>query len=334
MGPPAAPACREDVLIPMFEASRNAGGPVRITREEIVVPPEFAESRSVGHEAARVGGARIELVAVDGVTRLVTCYQQIPVRLMPPFAIDDEPASLLYLINLTAGLLDGDAHLIQVAARPGTRAVVTGQSATRVHPAGKSYATQQWDVRLEDDAWIVALPGPTIPYAGCRYYQRGRVEMAPQARLIWGDVWLAGRYARGCLSERFRFDRIVQDLEVSREGELLYRDRFRWDGPWCGDDVDWYLGGALATGGLIVVGPVPDSLVVEAPGVRAARLPLDADATCLRWCGPPPAVTAALVTAALTIAGSWTGGPGGPPWLLGSTGLSPNHWFSAPPGEF
>ena len=29
---------------------------------------------------------------------------------MPPFAFDDEPASLLYLINLTAGLLDGDGH--------------------------------------------------------------------------------------------------------------------------------------------------------------------------------------------------------------------------------
>lgn len=331
MGPPAAPARREDVLSTTTDSPQATGTPVRITREEIAVAPEFADSRPVGHEAARVGGARIELKAVDGVTRLGSCYQQIPVRLMPPFAVDGEPASLLYLINLTAGLLDGDAHLIQVAARSGTRAVVTGQSATRVHPAGSGYATQQWDVQVEDDAWIVALPGPTIPYAGCRYHQRGRVEMAPQARIIWGDVWLAGRYARGELSERFQFDRIVQDLEVRREGQLLYRDRFRWDGPWTDDEVDWYVGGVLATGGLIVVGPVADDLVIEAPEVRSARLPLDSGATSLRWCGPPPAVTTALVATALTIAGSWSGGPGAPPWLLGSTGLSPNHWFSKPP---
>ena len=65
---------------------------------------------------------------------------------MPPFELDGEPASLLYLINLTAGLLDGDGHLIEITARAGTRAVVTGQSATRIHPALASFATQQWAV--------------------------------------------------------------------------------------------------------------------------------------------------------------------------------------------
>ncbi len=116
---------------------------------------------------------------------------------MPPFVFDAEPASLLYLINLTAGLMDGDGHLVEITARAGTRAVVTGQSATRVHPAVASYATQQWTVEVEDDACLVVLPGPTIPFRGSRYYQRGRVELAPRARLIWGDIWLAGRYDRG-----------------------------------------------------------------------------------------------------------------------------------------
>ena len=305
---------------------------IRITRDELLTPPEFQGQEPKEHQAARVGGARIELVRDGETTRLGTCYQQVPVRLMPPFVIDGEPASLLYLINLTAGLMDGDGHLVEIKARAGTRSLVTGQSATRVHPALASYATQQWDVRMEDDAWIVALPGPTIPYAGCRYHQRGRVEMAPGARLVWGDVWLAGRYARGELSERFAFERIVQDLEIRREGRLLYRDRFRWDGPWTDEDVDWYVGGAMATGGLVVVGPVPDDLPVEAPGVRAARLPLDSDVVCFRLCGPPPAVTALLVATALKIAGGWTGGAGAPPWLLGSTGLAPNHWFSTPSG--
>ena len=101
-------------------------------------------------------------------------------RVMPPFVFDGEPASLLYLINLTAGLLDGDAHLIELTARAGARAVVTGQSATRVHPALASFATQQWRMTVEDDACLVVLPGPTIPYRGCRYFQRGRAELAPR----------------------------------------------------------------------------------------------------------------------------------------------------------
>ncbi len=302
----------------------------RITRDELLTPPEFRGPGPVGHQAARVGGARLELVRLGDETRLGACYQQVPVRVMPPFVLDSEPASLLYLINLTAGLLDGDGHLIEIAARAGARAVVTGQSATRVHPAVSSHATQQWSVTVEDDAILVVLPGPTIPFRGCRYYQRGRVELAPRARLIWGDVWLAGRYDRGALSERFQFDRLVQDFEVSRAGERVYRDRFRWDGPWTPEEIDWYFGGSLACASLFLTGPAPDVHGEPGPEVRRAVLGLDSGDSCIRWCGPPTAVTAELVNTALLHAGRMTSGAGAPPWLVASGSLAPNHWFSSP----
>ena len=38
---------------------------------------------------------------------------------MPPFSFDGEPAALLYLINLTAGLMDGDGHLVEIRRRAG-----------------------------------------------------------------------------------------------------------------------------------------------------------------------------------------------------------------------
>lgn len=305
----------------------------RITRADFLTPPEFRDRGATGNPAARVGGARIELVRAGGETRLGACYQQVPVRLMPPFVLDSEPASLLYLINLTAGLMDGDGHRIDVKAREGARAVVTGQSATRVHPALASYATQQWEVEVEDDACLVVLPGPTIPFRGCRYYQRGRAELAPRARLIWGDIWLSGRYDRGVLSERFQFERIVQDFEARREGELIYRDRFRWDGPWTPEDADWFFGGALAAGSLFVAGPMPESLPAADPALLRSAFPLGSGASCLRWCGPPDLVTEDLARVALHVAGSWTGGPGSPPWLLGTGGLAPNHWFSPRDGR-
>jgi urease accessory protein len=247
---------------------------------------------------------------------------------MPPFVFDNEPASLLYLINLTAGLMDGDGHLLEVVARAGSRAVVTGQSATRVHPAVKSYCTQQWVVDVEDDACLVVLPGPTIPFRGSRYYQRGRVRLATSARLLWGDIWLAGRYERGALSERFQFERIVQDVEVRRRGQMIYRDRFCWDGPWSTEDVDWYFGGAMACGSLFVAGPLPPALSNPATNLRRAVLELDTGDSCIRWCGPPADVTRELVLTAMCVAASWTSGPETRPWLLSSSSLAPNHWFS------
>lgn len=304
---------------------------IRITREEFVTPPEFRGLDCTADPAARVGGARIELIRSGTETRLGGCYQQIPVRLMPPFAFDREPAALLYLINLTAGLMDGDAHLIELYARSGTRTVVTGQSATRVHPALASYATQQWKVTVEDDASLVVLPGPLIPFRACRYYQRGRVSLAPRARLIWGDIWLPGRYERGELSERFQFERIVQDFEVCRNHQLIYRDRFRWDGPWTMEETQWYWGGALATASLFIVGAVPTVPSQAVGGFRRSVFPLEAEVSCIRWCGDPGAVTADLVRTALQLAANEPGKSECSPWLLASHDLAPNHWFSTSP---
>jgi urease accessory protein len=301
----------------------------RITREELLTPPEFRDFPLAGHQAGRIGGARIELVRHGDETRLGTCYQQVPVRVMPPFVVDAEPASLLYLINLTAGLLDGDGHLIEMTARAGTRAVVTGQSATRIHPAQEHYATQQWLVDVEDDACLVVLPGPVIPFGGSRYFQRGRVNLAARARFIWGDIWLPGRYDRGELSERFQFERIVQDFEARRAGRLVYRDRFRWDGPWTPEDAGWFFGGSLAAGSLFIAGPEPVSLGEAGPDLRRSIFRLDTGESCMRWCGHPAAVTADLVHTALHLAASWTVGPDALPWLLASSGLAPNHWFSS-----
>ncbi len=305
---------------------------VRITREDHLTPPEFRGLCLSSQEAARIGGARIELVDSAGETRLGACYQQVPVRVLPPFHFESEPAALLYLINLTAGLMDGDGHFIEIKARKGTRAVVTGQSATRVHPALASFATQQWTVDVEDDACLVVLPGPLIPFRGSRYFQRVRVELAPRARLIWGDIWLPGRYERGAQSERFQFERIVQDLEVRRAGTLVYRDRFRWDGPWTPEDVDWHWGGASASGSLLVAGPRSESDTVAQSSADARRsvFHLDSGESCIRWCGSPAAVTADLVQNALQLAAAWTGGPGARPWLLASSDLAPNHWFTTP----
>ncbi len=302
----------------------------RITRQDLVTPAEFRGLDATGDPAGRVGGTRIELVKVGGETRLGACYQQIPVRVMPPFSLDNEPAALLYLINLTAGLMDGDGHRIDVTARSGTRAVVTGQSASRVHPAVNGYASQQWSVTVEDDACLVVLPGPTIPFRGSRYYQRGRVRLAPTASLIWGDIWLPGRHERGVLSEQFQFDRIVQDCEVHRAGRLIYRDRFCWNGPWTAEEAGWYWGGSMACGSLFVAGPVPEVFPEPASNLRRSVFPLDTGACCVRWCGEPTAVAADLVRVALQLGSHAVAGPGARPWLLDSTDLAPNHWFSAP----
>ena len=134
----------------------------------------------------------------------------------------------------------------------------------------------------------MVLPGPVIPFVGCRYFQRGRVNLAARARFIWGDIWLPGRYDRGELSERFQFERIIQDFEARRVGRLVYRDRFRWDGPWTAGR------GRLASRRSAGFGqPLcrrarsPERSPRRRPPCDVPLFRLDTGETCVRWCGPP-----------------------------------------------
>ena len=146
--------------------------------------------------------------------------------------------------------------------------------------------------------------------------------------MIWGDIWLPGRYDRGELSERFQFEQIVQDFEARRAGRLIYRDRFRWDGPWSPEDANWFFGGALASASLFIAGPVPEALP-EADlrsGARSFRSTPAKTASGGAATRRPSRLTSCKQLFAWQL--EWTGGPDAPPWLLASSGLAPNHWFS------
>ncbi len=296
----------------------------RITAGDFVTPPELARWRLALNGAGRIGGVRLGLEASAGGARLATSYQQVPLRVLPPF--DLQGASLLYLLNPTAGLMDGDGQLVDIDAGPGCRAVIVGQSATRVHPAIRAFATQQWSVRVGPGAVLVLLPGPTIPFAGCRFYQRVSIDLAPGAHVLWGDLWLAGRYARGKASEQFRFETVVQELEVRRSGQLVYRDRFHWAGPWDRGTAAWHFGDAPACGSLFTTTAVPPELPAG-----TTCFPTAAGDHCYLWRGDSEAVTAALVTTALQLASHGSEQVHGPAWLSGTGELAPNHWFSVLP---
>ncbi len=297
----------------------------RITAEDFLIPSEFASWSLPIQTSGRVGGVRMELSGGADGTVLSQCYQQIPLRILPPFRLGTP--SLVYLLNPTAGLMDGDAHLIRIHARAGTRAIVVGQSATRIHPAVTGFCTQQWEVRVEADAILVVLPGPAIPFRGSRYYQRVRIGLEKGAGLIWGDLWYAGRYARGPISEQFQFHCLIQDLTIERGGQLVFRDRFAWHGPWDGETATWHFGSHVACGSLFVTGRVEESLLTEEKNCQRALFSTSSLDTCIRWLGSSEGVTESLVTTALKLAGILSGGQPTKPWLLPLHDLAPNHWF-------
>jgi urease accessory protein len=302
----------------------------RITAQDFVTPAELADYQLAANGAGRIGGLRLELSGRP--TRLTACYQQVPLRVL---ALDLGPAQprLVYVLNPTAGLFDGDAQLVEVDVAPDSRVFIAGQSATRIHPCLHGFGTQQWRLRVAAGAIVVILPGPAIPFQGCRYYQRAEVELAEGAHLIWGDLWLPGRYARDTDSERFQFQTLIQDFTVRHAGRMVFRDRFCWHGPWDSATADWHFGGADAYGTLFSTysdDVLRDAVAPECGGEgdpRQASFRTGANQSCLRWLGSAQAVTAAVTRSALSLAAQAEGKID--PWLLASHDLAPNHWFSS-----
>ena len=297
----------------------------RITADDFLTPPELQAWRLATNPAGRIGGVRLSLTLHDGKTRFADCYQQVPLRVLPPFHFGDPAIALIYLLNPTAGLLDGDAQGVELRAAAGTRALVVGQSATRIHPAVHGYCTQQFRIHVEKDATLVFLPGPAIPFEGCRFYQHVDVTLDAGARFVWGDLWHAGRHARGAASERFRFDALIQDLSVRRQGQLVYRDRFAWRGPWNAELTAWHFGRHLACGNLFATGPLAPPAEAAAP--PPACFPTAFGDTCIRWLGDPESVTNRLVAAALAVRAEGCDRFLGYARILTSGELAPNHWF-------
>src|ERR1700730_11854822 len=115
----------------------------RIKAADFVIPPEFSDRRLAQNEVGRVGGLRLELIhRPETGTSLGDCYQQIPLRVLPPFRFGRDFPALVYLLNPTAGLMDGDGHLVEILARSNTYSLVTGQSATRIHPSIGNFSSQ------------------------------------------------------------------------------------------------------------------------------------------------------------------------------------------------
>ncbi len=306
----------------------------RITAADFLTPPELSEYKLAANGAGRIGGVRLSLEKAAAGTCLTECYQQIPLRVLPLGFGDTQPA-LIYLLNPTAGLFDGDAQLVEIRARSGSRAFVAGQSATRIHPCLNGFSTQQWQVRVEAGAILVVMPGPAIPFHGSRYYQKVSVDLAEGAHLIWGDLWLSGRYARGEDSERFQFNTLVQDFNVTRNDRLIFRDRFCWQGPWNQATAAWHFGPANCYGSLFSTFGERKGVSLPVSGGEnplvtqriLASFQTAENNSCLRWLGPVQWVTESLTRLALTLAGQATGSA--EPWLLASHDLGPNHWFSS-----
>ncbi|OHC70205.1 MAG: urease accessory protein UreD, partial [Pseudomonadales bacterium RIFCSPLOWO2_02_FULL_63_210] len=130
------------------------------------------------------------------------------------------------IVHPPGGIAGGDRLDISAAVGPGAWAQLTSPGAAKWYrAAGPAY--QNLKLRVEAGATLEWLPQETIVYSAAQAELHGDIELLGDARLLYWDMVALGRPASG---ERFDAGHFQAQLNIRRDGQLLWHERQRIEG--------------------------------------------------------------------------------------------------------
>lgn len=159
-----------------------------------------------------------------GGTILRVREQQPPWRVIRGFRTPSGE-TLAHVHNLSGGILDNDSLSLHVNVGPGAQAQLTSTGATRVYRSRSldRRASQRIQASIGPDSYLEFLPDQLIPFAGARFDQVTRVNIARGGSLIWWDRLAPGREAS---DEVFQFESLTSHFELIAEGRPIAIERW------------------------------------------------------------------------------------------------------------
>jgi len=146
---------------------------------------------------------------------------------------ESQPGMACVIVIASSGcVVQGDRLALDVHAGPGASALVTTQSASKVHSMGHSYASQLQRFSVEEEAYLEYMPDPLILHRGSRWLQDTFVTLPASSSFVYGELLVPGRRWHH-EEELFGFDIYSAGLSVSRPGgreeDILFEERLVLD---------------------------------------------------------------------------------------------------------
>jgi urease accessory protein len=160
-----------------------------------------------------------------GGSRLALASHQPPLQVVRAFSLADG-AALVHLHNLSGGILGGDYLEVGIEVAASAAAQVTTTGATRIYrtlPGTKTPCAVNL-VQIDEAGLLEYVPDALIPYAGSRYRQRTRIQLASGSGLFWWEIVAPGRAARG---EVFQFEELDLDIEIRNTSRPIAKEHVR-----------------------------------------------------------------------------------------------------------
>jgi urease accessory protein len=152
------------------------------------------------------------------------------------------------------GVVAGDQLRIEARVETGAHALLTTPAANKLYrsPQPQLQATQLQRFCVSAGARLEWLPQETIAFRGARAELHTRVELGGDARFVGWEIMCLGRPAA---DERFDRGVLRPQLELFRDGQLLYVERGLYEAGSPLMDAAWGIGGKSVFGSLWCVAP-------------------------------------------------------------------------------
>ena len=179
-----------------FQAARQALADMDRSAAELAPyrdePPQM-KSGSVG----KLGYLRLDFRRDEnlGRTVLADLDRRAPMIAQKALYWEESQPDMACVITITSTgcVVQGDRMALDVHARRNSRALVTTQSATKVHVMDHNHACQLQRFHLEEGSWLEYVPDPLILHRHSRYVQDTWVTLPESACFLYGEMLVPGR---------------------------------------------------------------------------------------------------------------------------------------------
>ncbi|MDP4146221.1 MAG: urease accessory protein UreD [Bacillota bacterium] len=157
----------------------------------------------------------------NGKTVLTDTYFTPPLKILKPFYNEDNSMMKLCLMNVSAGVLEGDSYNIYVNLGEHTSLELYSQSYTKIFKMNGGTASQTMNIDMQQCSTLAYMPHPIMPFGNSSFSGETNINLKKDCKLFYREIISCGRYKR---DEVFDFVSFKARTKICCEGKLLFMD--------------------------------------------------------------------------------------------------------------
>jgi len=164
---------------------------------------------------------KLDVKVKNGKTIVSDSYFTQSLKILKPFYNEDYTKMKLCILNVSAGILEGDQYDMEINLAKASNIYIYSQSYTKIFKMRGGKATQKLRVNMEEGSHFSYMPMPTIPFVDSNFIGTIDIRLKKHCSLVLREIISCGRYKN---DEIFKFLSFSSKTKVFLEDKLIFMD--------------------------------------------------------------------------------------------------------------